>query len=312
MSSLPPSALDPRTQAFPTLTQDQIDRIRPTARERNVQRGEILFQAGDEIVPFFVLISGRMEIVQPDLDGEREIAKHDPGEFTGEINMISGQHSLVLGRVSEPGLFLELDPAGLRTLVAKDAELSEIFMRAFILRRLMLISSGYGNAILLGSQHSAKTLELREFLSRNGYPYTYVDLDQDKTSQGLLDRFGIKAEEVPVVICRGQTVLRNPTIQSLTKCLGLNTPVDVKHVRDVIILGAGPAGLAAAVYGASEGLDTLLIETHAPGGQAGSSSKIENYLGFPTGISGQELASRATTQTQKFGAQIMIARTVSR
>jgi len=312
MSSLPPSVLDPRTQAFPTLTQDQIDRIRPAARERNVQRGEILFQPGDEIVPFFVLISGRMEIVQPDLDGEREIAKHDPGEFTGEINMISRQHSLVLGRVTEPGVFLELDPDGLRTLVAKDAELSEIFMRAFILRRLMLISSGYGNAILLGSQHSAKTLELREFLSRNGYPYTYVDLDQDKTSQGLLDRFGIKAEEVPVVICRGQTVLRNPTIQSLTKCLGLNTPVDVKHVRDVIILGAGPAGLAAAVYSASEGLDTLIIETHAPGGQAGSSSKIENYLGFHTGVSGQELAARAITQAQKFGASMMIARRVVR
>ena len=312
MSSLPPSALDPRTQAFPILTRDQIDRIRPAATERSVQRGDILFEPDGQSPPFFVLLFGAMEIVQPTLDGEREIATHGPGEFTGEINMISGQRSLVLGRVTEAGVFLEVDSNSLRTLVAKDAELSEIFMRAFILRRLMLISKGYGNAILLGSRHSAKTLELREFLSRNGYPYTYVDLDEDQTSQGLLDRFGIQAKEVPVVICRGQTVLRNPTIQSLTKCLGLNTVVDVAHVHDVIILGAGPAGLAAAVYGASEGLDTLLIETHAPGGQAGSSSKIENYLGFPTGISGQELAARAITQAQKFGASMMVARSVVR
>ena len=312
MSSLPPSALDPATQTFPTLTAAQIDRVRALAKERSVESGEILFEPDTTSMPFFVLLSGAMEIVQPDLNGERAIAKHSPGEFTGEVNMISGQRSLVRGRVTEPGIFLEMNGEGLKSLVAKDAELSDIFMRAFILRRLLLIRSGFGNAILLGSRHSAKTLELREFLSRNGYPYTYVDLDQDRTSQELLDRFGVKAADVPVVICRGRNVLRSPSIQELANCLGLNSGVDAKHIRDVIILGAGPAGLAAAVYAASEGLDALVIETHAPGGQAGSSSKIENYLGFPTGVSGQELAARALMQAQKFGASMLVARSVVR
>ena len=199
------------------------------------------------------------------------------------------------------------------SLVAKDAELSEILMRAFILRRLALIRSGYGNVVLMGSRHSANTLELREFLARNGHPHTYVDLDTDRTSQELLDRFNVKLSDVPVVICcTSGNVLRNPTIQELANCLGLNATIDRKQVRDVVIIGAGPAGLAAAVYAASEGLDALMIETNAPGGQAGSSSKIENYLGFPTGISGQELAARATTQAQKFGAEMMVAKSVMR
>jgi len=312
MSPLVPSALDAGTQAFPTLTPAQIDRIRPLGRERHVQRGEIVFEPKDTAMPFFVLLSGAMEIVQPVFDGERPVATHGPGEFTGEMTMISGQQSLVLGRVTEPGEFLEVAPEALRALVAKDAELSEILMRAFILRRLELIRSGYGNVILMGSRHSAQTLQLREFLSRNGHPYTYVDLDTDRTSQELLDRFHVQLSEVPVVICHGRNVMRSPSIQELAQCLGLNAPVDGAHVRDVIIVGAGPAGLAAAVYAASEGLDVLTIETQAPGGQAGTSSKIENYLGFPTGISGQELAARAATQAQKFGAAMMIARSVTR
>jgi len=274
MSSPPPSALDSRTQAFPVLTAAHIDRIRPSGRSRDVQRGEILFEPNDTNVPFFVLLSGRMEIVQPGLDGERSIATHGPGEFTGEITMISGQLCLVRGRVTEPGQFLEVDGDALRSLVAKDAELSEILLRAFILRRLELISHGYGNVILMGSRHSAQTLELREFLSRNGYPFTYVDLDSDRTSQELLDRFDVKPSEVPVVICNSRNVLRSPSIQELANCLGLNSSIDDTHVRDVIIVGAGPAGLAAAVYAASEGLDVLMVETRAPGGQAGSSSKI--------------------------------------
>ncbi len=307
-----PSTLDARTQAFPVLTSAQIDRIRPLGRLRTVQHGEILFKPEDVGVPFFVLLSGAMEIVQPALDGERPVATHDAGEFTGEITMISGQRCLVLGRVTEPGEFLELSGEALRSLVAKDAELGEILLRAFILRRLELISHGLGNVILMGSRHSAQTLQLREFLARNGHPYTYVDLDTDATSQELLDRFDVKLSEVPVVVCSGRRVLRSPSIQELADCLGLSGSIDGTHVRDVIIVGAGPAGLAAAVYGASEGLDVLMIETRAPGGQAGSSSKIENYLGFPTGISGQELASRATTQAQKFGASMMVARSVVR
>jgi thioredoxin reductase (NADPH) len=312
MASSPlPSALDARTQAFPVLPKAQIDRIRPSGRVRNVERGEILFEPNDASIPFFVMLSGRMEIVQPHLGGERQIATHGPGEFTGEMAMISGQRSLVRGRVTEPGQFIEVDGEAFRSLIAKDAELSETLLRAFILRRLELISHGYGNVILLGSRHSAQTLELREFLSRNAYPYTYIDLDTDRNSQELLDRFEVKASEIPVVICGvSNNVMRNPTIQELANCLGFNPTADDLHVRDVIIVGAGPAGLAAAVYAASEGLDVLVIETRAPGGQAGSSSKIENYLGFPTGVSGLELAARATTQAQKFGADMMIARSV--
>lgn len=310
--STTPSTLDAHTQAFPTLTASQIDRIRPLGRSRNVEAGEILFELNDAAVPFFVLLSGNMEIVQPSLQGELPVATHGPGEFTGEITMISGQRCLVRGRVTQAGEFLELTGEGLRSLVAKDAELSEVLMRAFILRRLELIRRGYGNVIVMGSQHSAKTLEIREFLSRNGHPYTYVDLDRDHTSQELLDRFEVKPSEVPVVICGGRNVLRSPSIQEVANCLGFNLNLNDKQVRDVIIVGAGPAGLAAAVYAASEGLDVLLIETHAPGGQAGSSSKIENYLGFPTGVSGQELAGRAIAQAQKFGASMVIARSVVR
>lgn len=311
-SPVVPSALDPGTQTFPVLTVAQIGRIRPFGKLRKVERGEILFQPNDTNVPFFVLLSGSMEIVQPSLEGERPVATHGPGAFTGEMTMISGQGSLVLGRVTEPGEFLELSADAMRSIVAKDAELSEILLRAFILRRLELIRYGYGNVVLMGSRHSAGTLLLREFLSRNGHPYTYVDLDTDQTSQQLLDRFQVKLSEVPVVICNSKTVLRNPSIQELANCLGLTGEIDRKHVRDLVIVGAGPAGLAAAVYAGSEGLDVLVIETQAPGGQAGCSSKIENYLGFPTGVSGQELAARATTQAQKFGAAMMIARSVVR
>lgn len=305
-----PSALDARTQIFPTLTPAQINRIRPLGRVRHVDRGEILFDLGQTNIPFFVVLSGSLEVVQPSIEGERPITIHNAGSFTGELTMISGHRIFVRGRVLEPGEVLELSSDALRSLIAKDAELSEIFMRAFILRRLELISRGYGNLILLGSRHSAQTLRLREFLTRNGHPYTYVDLDTDKASQELLDRFNVGLEEIPVTICGTGTVLRNPTIQKLADCLGFNANVDETQLRDLIIVGAGPSGLAAAVYAASEGLDALLIETESPGGQAASSSKIENYLGFPTGLSGQELASRAITQAEKFGAKMMVARNV--
>jgi thioredoxin reductase (NADPH) len=313
MASQPvPSALDARTQAFPVLTAAQISRVRSCSKLRRVHSGEILFEPGNTNVPFFVLLSGSMEIVQPDLKGEAPVATHGQGEFTGEMTMISGRRCLVRGRVTSPGEFLELSGDGLRSLVAKDAELSEIFMRAFILRRLELIRRGQGNIILMGSRHSANTLRLREFLSRNEHPYTYVDLDTDKTSQELLDRFEIRPEEIPVIICSSaRAVMRNPSIPQLADCLGLNSAIDESQIRDLIIVGAGPAGLAAAVYAASEGLDVLVVETATPGGQAGSSSKIENYLGFPTGVSGPELAARAIAQVEKFGAKMMVAHGVA-
>jgi thioredoxin reductase (NADPH) len=195
-------------------------------------------------------------------------------------------------------------------LIAKDAELSDILMRAFILRRVALISEGLGNVIVLGSQHSSNTLRLREFLTRNGHPHRYVDLDSDQASQELLDRFDIKLEDIPVVICSGTSVLRNPTNQRLAECLGFTGRTDQYRIHDVAIVGGGPAGLAAAVYAASEGLDAVVIESEFPGGQAGASSKIENYMGFPTGISGQELAGRAVVQAEKFGAHMMVGQKV--
>jgi len=299
--------------AFPVLTSAQIARVREAGRVRHVKAGEILFEPGDTNVPFFVLLSGTLDIVQPDIGGERPVATHtEAGAFTGEMTMISNRGALVRGRVGKPGAFLELKSQEFLALVAKDAELNEIFMRAFILRRILLLASGRGNVILMGSRHSAATLRLREFLSRNGHPYHYVDLDSDKEAQHLLDQFSVKVEEIPVVICNGRTVLRNPSTRELAQCLGLNLSLEPTQVRDVVIVGAGPAGLAAAVYAASEGLDVLVIETESPGGQAGSSSKIENYLGFPMGVSGLELTNRATTQAQKFGAKMMIASSVTR
>jgi len=312
MSTWPtPSTLDANTQMFPLLTEAQLARVCASGKPRNVEAGEILFKPGDVNIPFFAILSGRLDIFVSGLDGERALTTHGPGGFTGEINMVSGQKSLALGRVSEAGKFCELNAEQLRTLIGRDAELSEIFMRAFILRRVALITNNLGNITLLGSRHSATTLRLREFLSRNGYPHTYIDLDTDKQSQELLDRFSITIDEVPVVICnREGAVFRNPTPQKLADCIGMNLSLDDSGPRDLVIVGAGPAGLGAAVYAASEGLDSLLIETEAPGGQAGSSSKIENYLGFPTGISGQELASRALHQAQKFGAQMIVAHSI--
>jgi thioredoxin reductase (NADPH) len=309
-TQLTPLFADVRGEAFPVLTADQINRLRPFSKVRKVEVGDILFEPGDSDIPFFVLLSGSMEIVQPDLHGERPIVKHEAGQFTGEITMISGRRGLVRGRVTAAGEFLEMSSEDLRTLVARDAELSEIFMRAFILRRVTLINRGLGNVILMGSRHSAKTLRLREFLTRNGHPHTYVDLDTDTSAQELLDHFQVTTEEIPVVICNNHTVLRSPSIQELATCLGLNAHITAAEVRDLVIVGAGPSGLAAAVYAASEGLDVLVIEAESPGGQAGSSSRIENYLGFPMGISGNELAGRAAAQAQKFGAKMLIANNV--
>jgi len=305
------SMTDEQRQAFPILTAAQISRVQALSKLRAVKKGDILFEPGDTDIPFFVLLSGAMEVVQPDLNGERMIATHVAGEFTGEMTMISGHRSLARGRVTEPGEVLELSGEGLRSLVAKDAELSEIFLRAFILRRVELVNRGFGNITLMGSRYSASTLRLREFLTRNEHPYNYVDLDTDKNAQELLDRFEIRPDEVPVVLCcRANRVMRNPTVQGLADALGMNDPIDEMQIRDLIIIGAGPAGLAAGVYGASEGLDVLMIDSVSPGGQAGSSSKIENYLGFPTGVSGQELAARATVQAEKFGARMMVAHCV--
>ncbi len=267
----------------------------------------MLAEVGDRHIHIFVVNSGEIEIIQPG-DSETVVASFRPGQFTGEMSMLSGRRAILRVRMKEAGEVIELDRDHLMAMVQTDAELSEIFMLAFIFRRVALVNRGFGDVVLLGSSHSPGTLRVREFLTRNGHPYSYVDLDHDDGVQSLLDRFHVAVDEVPVLICRGDAVLRNPTNAEIAECLGFNEDIDATHVRDVVIIGGGPAGLASAVYGASEGLDVLVLESNAPGGQAGSSSRIENYLGFPSGISGQELATRAITQAQKFGAQMIVAR----
>lgn len=304
LASIPPERLK---LMFPTLTPQQMERIAAVGKRRKVARGEVMIRQGDPAPPFMLVISGETEIVQPTPHGEEIIANHHPGEFTGELNLISGRRSLVDVRMKEAGEVIELDRSELQGLVQNDVELSQILMSAFIYRRRELIAQGAGDVILVGSIHSPDTLRLKGFLGRNGHPYSYIDLDRDPEVQSLLDRFHVTVDDIPVIICRGSMVLRNPTNTELADCIGFNPDIDETQVRDVIVIGAGPSGLAAAVYAASEGLNVLVIETNAPGGQAGSSSKIENYLGFPTGISGQDLAGRAYVQAQKFGADIMIA-----
>ena len=301
-----------RAQMFPRLSEAQIKRVCALGERRQVKAGEVLFDVGDRETRFFVVVRGAVEIFRPLEGQEQTVVRHGPGEFTGEINMLSGRRNLVRGRVVEDGELVVVDRDHLRGLVQTDSEISEILMRAFILRRMALIAQGGGDMVLIGSRHSAGTLELREFLVRNGQPFQYQDVDVDPDVQALLDQFQVSVSEVPVVICREGGVLRNPSVEKLADELGLSATIDAAVVRDLVVVGAGPAGLAAAVYGASEGLDVLVLEGTAPGGQAGTSSKIENYLGFPTGISGQALAGRALAQAQKFGAEVAIGRHAAR
>jgi thioredoxin reductase (NADPH) len=293
---------------FPVLSAAQIARIAAHGSVRQTAPGEILIEAGSQNLRFFVLKSGHIEVIRPAPTGDTVILTFGPAEFTGETNMLSGRRSLVRVRVTEPGTVIELSRDELLSLVQTDAEIGEIAMRAFIYRRLELIDQQLGDVVLIGSVHSSGTLRVKEFLTRNGHPFAYIDLDRDEDVQELLDRFRIDPADVPVLICRGDAVLKDPSNQEIADCLGFNAGIDQAHVRDLVIIGAGPAGLAAAVYGASEGLDVLVIESDSPGGQAGSSSKIENYLGFPTGISGRDLAGRAYIQAEKFGAEVLIAR----
>ena len=302
----PPSLASPsRTERlFPTLTNAQLTRIAAHGRRRPVTSDEVLVEAGQSGVPFFVVVRGALQVS----DASRTLViTHRPGQFSGEVSMISGRRAMASTRVSESGEVIELTRDQLLSLVQTDAELSEILMRAFMLRRLELIARDLGDVVVIGSTHSPGTLRVKEFLTRNGHPFHYIDLDRDADAQELLDRFHVTASDVPVVICRDEAVLRDPSNQKIAECLGFNEAIDRSRVRDLAIIGAGPAGLAAAVYGASEGLDVLVLESSSPGGQAGSSSRIENYLGFPTGISGLELTGRAYAQAQKFGAQVLIA-----
>jgi thioredoxin reductase (NADPH) len=295
-----------QAQLFPRLTPLQISRLEAHASKLTTREGEVLAEPGERR-PMYVVLSGSIEVVQVGIAGEVLVALHVPGSFSGEMSTLRGIGGVVRMRVRKAGELLAISEAHLRTIVQTDPELGELFMRAFILRRVGLIESQSGDVVLLGSTHSAGTLRLQQFLTRNTFPYVNLDLDSDSSVRELLERFHVKVEDLPVVLCRGAVVLKNPSNEEVAACLGMNQQIDDDRVRDVIVVGAGPAGLAAAVYAASEGLDVLVLETGTPGGQAGSSSKIENYLGFPTGISGLALASRALIQAQKFGAEIRTA-----
>jgi thioredoxin reductase (NADPH) len=297
---------------FPTLTPAQVSRVAAQGRHRLVERGEILVDVGAQRQPFFVVTAGYLEVVQRSGSREELLAVYRPGEFTGEASMLSGRRGLVRIRAKAPSEVIEVERERVLALIQTDSDLGDVLLRAFLLRRVELIVQGLGDVVVAGSNHCASTLRIKEFLTRNGHPYAFVDLDKEEDVQGLLDGFQVTLAEVPVVVCRGETVLKNPNNKEVADCLGFNDAVDQTKARDMVVIGAGPSGLAAALCGASEGLDVLVLEMSSPGGQASASSKIENYLGFPTGISGQDLAARAYSQAQKFGAEVLVAKGANR
>ncbi len=296
---------------FPVLSTAQISRIASLGLIRPITRGEVLIEGGQTDVPFFVVKAGEIEVIRPSGLGALLIAIVRANQFTGDISMILGRPAQMRLCASQSGEVVQLTRDQMHALIQTDAEIGAVLMKALIYRRIELVAQGIGDALLIGSAQSAATLRIKAFLTRNDHPFKYLDLDRDADVRDLLDRFRVESAELPVLICRGERVLKNPSNQAIAECLGFNGQIDRVHQRDVVIVGAGPAGLAAAVYAASEGLDALVLEASSPGGQAGSSSRIENYLGFPTGISGQELAGRAYAQAQKFGADVMIAKSAA-
>jgi thioredoxin reductase (NADPH) len=295
-------------EAFPSLSDAQIQRLRRFSSERTLRDGETLWEAGDRNRPLYVILEGQVEIRT---GNDHVVTVHLPGAFTGDVDLLSGKAVVVSARALGATRLLELPGPRLRELVQTDPELSEIFLRAFIKRRVILVQQGGKNVTVIGSRHCARTHGIREFLNRNSMPYAYLDLDDDPSVQQTLEKLSVGLAELPVVLCRGDVVLRQPTIEQVARCLGMDE-MRQTDLRDLVIIGAGPAGLSAAVYAASEGLDVLVVEARSPGGQAGSSSRIENYLGFPTGISGQKLANNAFIQAEKFGTEFAVARTAVR
>ncbi len=289
--------------AFPTLSDSQIAMLGRFATTRRFKDGEYLFQAGLAPVVFFVVRSGKVEIIDSTGDEPRTVTQHGPGEFTGDIDVLSGRLSLVSAVARGDTEVLEIAPPDIGRLISEDQATGELILKAFIARREQLIASGFQGVRIIGSGTSRDSYRIRDFLTRNRVPVTWMDVDNDPSAAGILRNFGVDESALPVVMCEGQPLLRNPSTRDLAFAVGLKQAIG-DTIYDLVIVGAGPAGLAAAVYGASEGLNTLLIDSESPGGQAGSSNSIENYLGFPMGITGAELTGRATLQAQKFGARI--------
>jgi thioredoxin reductase (NADPH) len=290
--------------AFPRLTSEQIEALTAYGERRRTRSGELLYREGDPESDFFVILEGKVAIAEGSGDEERVISVHGPGRFLGELNLLTGQAVFVTAVVREPGEVLAVPLERLRQLLRQNQALGDLIMRAYLLRRSLLIELGAGFKVV-GSQFSPDTRRLREFGARNRLPHRFIDLEEDKAAEALLRQLGVRTDETPIVIWREQ-VLRNPTNAELAHLLGLRHPPSGSDIWDFIVVGAGPAGLAAAVYGASEGLCTVVFDAVASGGQAATSPRIENYLGFPAGISGAELAERAVIQAEKFGAHISV------
>src|SRR6185295_9545402 len=265
----------------PRLSRTQIDALRPWGRVRPIAFGDVLFQEGDRGSSFYVVLDGAVEIVEQSRGTSREVTVHEPGEFTGDVDTLSGRASLVTGRATARGEVLELTAAALRQAVDALPEIGETVLKAFLTRRTLLLSDGFEGLKIIGSRFSADAHRLRDFATRNSIPFTWVDVESDPQAEEILRQFGIPASDTPVVIGREGRFLRRPSIEQLAHCAGLDISLDPAEVHDLIVVGAGPSGLAAAVYGASEGLDVIVLERLATGGQAGTSSRIENYLGFP-------------------------------
>ncbi|HEU4497814.1 MAG TPA: FAD-dependent oxidoreductase, partial [Sphingomicrobium sp.] len=293
-------------QIFPRLTPAEIDRLRRFGECRPFSAGEMLIRAGEEGHGLTILLSGQVEILQHDQTGRRiPIVTHEAGSFMGELAQLSGRPALVNGEALTDGEAIAIAPDRLRAVLVAEAELGERIMRALILRRVGLIERGAG-PIIVGSEEDGDVLRLVNFLRRNGHPYLRLDPDQHSCGQALVDRFQVDERALPIVLCPSGKLLRNPTEDLLARCIGLVGPIDPNKLFDVAIVGTGPAGLATAVYAASEGLSVLALDCRSFGGQAGASARIENYLGFPTGISGMALMGRAYSQAQKFGVEMAI------
>jgi len=298
-------------QTFPHLSAEMMARVARYGSEERFAARAPIFSRGDRNVDFFVVVEGSIEAFDVDEHDQPQVfLVLRSRQFTGELTLFNEREALVSARAGEASRLLRVRRADFRRLVSTEADIGEIVMRAFILRRVSLIRHVRGGVVVVGPAHTADTLRLVQFLSRNAYPHRLVDTEHDAGGDGFLDCFSLTAADLPVVIAPGHRVLRRPSLAQLADDLGLTETFDHAQVFDLAVVGAGPAGLAAAVYGASEGLQTIVVESMAPGGQAGTSSKIENYLGFPTGISGQALAGRAQVQAQKFGARLALSRAV--
>jgi thioredoxin reductase (NADPH) len=295
-----------RDIAFPRLSPAEIQALRPFGHERDVAAGDVLFAEFDRGFCFFVVLSGAVAILDHTGKSERVVVEHQPGEFTGDVDMLTGRGALIMCRVSQPGRVLQLDSASLRHAVESLPEIGETVLKAFLARRALLLSDGFEGIKIVGSRFSPEAHELRDFATRNQIPFTWIDVEQDQQAEALLREFHVTPDETPVVIGQHCGMVKSPTPAMLAECFGLEVELVPDEMYDLAVVGAGPAGLAASVYASSEGLKTITFDASAAGGQAGTSSRIENYLGFPAGISGADLTRNALLQAQRFGARVSV------